>query len=600
MALPGSPEPRSIASALRSVYRVMTPRRRRHLYAALALTLLGALAELLTIGAVIPFLAVVANPASVQSMPLFGDLLAAFGANSPGDVVLTATIILISVAVGAAIIRLVLAWVSQTFVFRLGSELGALVYHRMLRMPYILFVQRNTSELVAGVEKVEAVVIGVLLPLMLSVTSAVVALFIVAALFMVDPLVATIAAATMSVIYVCIAWFTRRRLRANSAVISANRTKRIQQIQEGLGGLRDIILDGSQPMFDKKFRAINDDLNENLAFNAFVGAAPRFIVEAAGIVLIAIVAYFVSLKPGGLMAAIPVLGALAIGAQRLLPLVQQAYVGWSNFAGHSYYLRDVLALAEAPVSPVAGRPGDRAVSPIREEIVLRGVGFSYPDGKKALSDIDLSIAKGERVGFIGRTGSGKSTLLDLLMGLLEPSGGTIEIDGVALSDATRANWQAQIAHVPQSIYLSDSSIASNIAFGQDPAEFDWDRIRAAAREAQIEELIAELPQGYDTDVGERGIRLSGGQRQRIGIARALYKRARVLLFDEATSALDNETETAVMQTIEGLGRDLTVIMIAHRLSTVAKCDRVIRLEGGRIVADGSFDEVAGPMKMGKR
>lgn len=600
MALPGSPGPQGIASALRSIYRIMTPRRRRHLYASLALTLLGALAELLTIGAVIPFLAVVANPASVQSMPLFGDVLTAVGATEPSDVVLTATIILIAVAVGAAVTRLVLAWVSQTFVFRLGSELGAIVHSRMLRMPYILFVQRNTSELVAGVEKVEAVVVGVLLPLMLSVTSAVVAVFIVAALFAVDPLVATIAAATMSIIYLLIGWFSRRRLRANSAVIAANRTKRIQQIQEGLGGIRDIILDGSQQVFDKKFRSINDGLNENLAFNAFVGAAPRYIVEAAGIVLIAIVAYFVSQQPGGLMAAIPVLGALAIGAQRLLPLVQQAYVGWSNFMGHSYYLRDVVALLEAPISQAAERPPEGSLSPIREKISFRSVGFNYPGGKKALIDIDFSIAKGERVGFIGRTGSGKSTLLDLLMGLLEPSSGTIEIDNVTLTDVNRANWQAQIAHVPQVIHLSDSSIASNIAFGQDPTKFDWDRIRAAASEAQIDELIAELPQGFETYVGERGIRLSGGQRQRIGIARALYKRAKVLLFDEATSALDNETETAVMQTIEGLGRDLTVIMIAHRLSTVAKCDRVIRLDGGRIVADGNFDEVTGPLQLGQR
>lgn len=589
-----------ILSVLGSIYKTMSARRRQHLLLVIVLMLLGGIAELLTIGAVIPFLALISGPTLAADMPLFGGVIETFGLLPGHDLVAAATAMLILVAVGAAGMRLLLVYVSNTFVFRLGHEIATAIFDRMLRQPYSLFVRRNTSDQIAGMEKVEIVVGGVLLPLLLSVTSTVMATFIVALLFVVDPFVATIAAATMSVIYLLLAMFTRRRLRSNSAVISSHRNARIKQIQEGLGGIREIILDQSQPVFERKFEQLDREMTERQAANSVISAAPRYVVEGAGVVLIALVAYFMSLRPGGIAAAIPVLGALALGAQRLLPLLQQAFVGWSNFMGHSSNLQDVLSLLEAPVSSVAARAHGQPVQPFHHDIAIRSLSFGYRDDHKVLSNINLTIAKGERIGFVGRTGSGKTTLLDLLMSLLEPTEGTIEIDGATLTDLNRASWQAQIAHVPQAIYLTDSSIAANIAFGEEPAQIDMKRIRAAARQAQIEEFVLALPEGFETEVGERGIRLSGGQRQRIGIARSLYKRANVLVFDEATSALDNETEAALMETIDGLGRELTVFIIAHRLSTVANCDRVIRLEAGRIMADGPFHEVTGPVIVTKQ
>ena len=586
-------EEESASENLRAIYCAMSPARKRDLYLLLGLMFVGAVAELLTIGAVAPFLALISDPDSARSMPLLRQFIETLGLSTESDLAAIATLVLIGIALVAGGIRLLLNWVSFTFVYRVGHELATTIYRRMLRQPYALFVRRNSSELLAGIEKVEAVAVGVLLPLLLTVTSTVIAIFIIAILLFIDPFVAALAAVLTSTIYLLVAAFARSRLRRNSAIVATHRIARMKQSQEGLGGLREILLDRSQPVFEQKFKEIDQEFTECQAANAFIGAAPRFVVEAAGMVLIAAVAYFVSLRPGGIVGAIPALGALALGAQRLLPLLQQAYAGWSSFMSHSFNLRDVVALLHAPISPAAEQPAPAKVEPLKNEIAFRSVSFRYPGGDQALKDIDLLIRQGERIGFVGRTGSGKSTLLDLLMGLLDPTAGRIEIDGELLGDSSRANWQAQIAHVPQAIYLSDSSIAENIAFGEHPDSIDRERVVAAAREAQIESFVRQLPEGFDTMIGERGVRLSGGQRQRIGIARALYKRARVLIFDEATSALDDETEAAVMETIDGLGRELTVLMIAHRLSTVANCDRVIRLEAGRITADGPPNTVTG-------
>jgi ATP-binding cassette subfamily B protein len=300
-----------------------------------------------------------------------------------------------------------------------------------------------------------------------------------------------------------------------------------------------------------------------------------------------------SLQPGGVLGAIPVLGALALGAQRMLPMIQVIYQGWAQYSIYKGSLQDLIALLDVPSERITGvLPAN--VEPFERSIQLDDVTFRYnPGGAAALAQVNLTIAKGERVGFIGKTGSGKSTLVDVIMGLLPPTEGNLCVDGRPMNPDAIGNWKAQIAHVPQAIFLSDDSIAANIAFGVPEAEQDEQRVREAADRAGLGDFLDSLPRGLETSVGERGIRLSGGQRQRIGIARALYKRATVLVLDEATSALDNETEASVMESVARLGPDLTVILIAHRLSTVSGCDRIYRLDGGRIVAEGSVAAVIG-------
>jgi ATP-binding cassette subfamily B protein len=294
------------------------------------------------------------------------------------------------------------------------------------------------------------------------------------------------------------------------------------------------------------------------------------------------------LQRGSGAAVIPLLGALALGAQRLLPALQQVYSGWSSLIGYNTAMQAVLALLSQPLPPQV-----QVVEPLQlgQSIRLDSVHFSYGhDQPKVLHGVNLQIRRGERIGLIGSTGSGKSTMMDLLMGLLPPTAGQLLVDGADLHDPEHPDrlmaWRASIAHVPQSIYLADSSIAENIAFGVPSEYIDLALVKQAAAQAQIASFIESNPEGYESFVGERGIRLSGGQRQRIGLARALYKKARVLVLDEATSALDTRTEETVMKAINGLSESLTVIMIAHRLSTLKSCDRVIRLEHGSVSSDG--------------
>ncbi|MER8766182.1 MULTISPECIES: ABC transporter ATP-binding protein [unclassified Mesorhizobium] len=548
------------------------------------LMLAGAVAEVVSLGAILPFLAVVSKPQEALASERLRPLLNALGLSTPMELVIAAAAGFALSAVVAAAVRLLLVWGSQKFVFAIAQELSVAVYRRTLHQPYAYHTAHNSSETLAAINKAQLVTNGLLVPLMQAASSAVIALFILLGLLFVDPVVALTSGLGFGLIYLLVMHFTKRIMRRNGGVIARAQKERVQAASEGLGGIRDVLLDRSQIVFIKRFAAVESDLRRTQGTNNFVAAAPRFVVEGLGLVLIAGLALMLSFRDGGLVAAIPVLGALALGAQRLLPLLQQVYYGWTSYMANGQSLRDVLDILQLPDAPHFGASQSFDPLPFDKAITLENIRFSYPVGSRpAIEDVSLVISKGTRVGFVGKTGSGKSTLMDIILGLLTPTSGRIIIDGVELSDANRSAWQERIAHVPQAIYLSDGSVAENIAFGVSAETIDHEQVRHAAEQAELLDVIAALPHGYDSIVGERGVRLSGGQRQRIGIARALYKQADVLVFDEATSALDNETESAVMQAIDGLSRSLTVIMIAHRVSTLAKCDFIFELKDGRVL-----------------
>lgn len=352
------------------------------------------------------------------------------------------------------------------------------------------------------------------------------------------------------------------------------------------------MLDGIQDVYCDIYRNSDRKLNRASVQNNFLSGSPRSIIETIGMVLMAGFAYYLFRESkDGLLGALPLLGSLALGAQRILPALQIGFSSWSTMKSGQAYLTDVLQYLRLPLPSHA----NESPPPRREfqnSIRIENLSFKYDaDGPLILDYLNLSIPRGARVGFVGETGSGKSTLLDIIMALLEPSSGAILVDDEPIRAENVRSWQANIGHVPQSIYLSDTTIAENIAFGVPRDEIDFERMRTAAARAQIAKHVEGLRLGYDTVVGERGVRLSGGQRQRIGIARSLYKQASVLIFDEATSALDNETEKAVMEAIEGLGEDLTILMIAHRISTVQKCDMIVELKNGRIQRIGNYQEL---------
>ncbi len=584
-------------------------RRRWQLVGLIGMMLVGALAEMATLGAVVPFLALLADPSMANKYSVLQTIFNWFGSKQE-NFLLSTGILFSIIALGAGLIRMLMMWSSMRFSYGLGADIGGEVYRRILYQPYSWHVSRNSSEILAAIDKVNVVVGGVLTPLMQGAVALVISVGILAMLLAIDMRTALIAGVGFSVFYGVTTLILRHQLVHNSKVISSYTTHRVQAIQEGLGSIRDVLLDGIQPFYHRRFATFDYVLRRAQSSNAVIGASPRYIIEAAGMVLIVGLAYWLSPREGGVNTAIPILGALAIGAQKLLPQIQLIYYSWSSISGCRNQLQDVLNLldqsipseynyiqaipsdhhceacsagvGEFPNATIASLEGTRQPRIVTPLIALRDVSFRYkPDDHEVLQGINLEIPKGAHIGFIGKTGSGKSTLIDLIMGLLEPTVGQIEIDGQPLNAQNRRAWQVRIAHVPQSIYLSDTSIAENIAFGVPTAQIDDAGIRAAAAKAQLADFIESLPAQYQTQVGERGVRLSGGQRQRIGIARALYKRAEVIVFDEATSALDNETEQSVMQSIESVGKDLTVLIIAHRLSTLGNCHYIIELDQGQ-------------------
>ena len=365
----------------------------------------------------------------------------------------------------------------------------------------------------------------------------------------------------------------------------------VKSLQEGLGGVRDVLIDGTQKFYCQLYRNADLLLRRASGSTQFISGSPRYVMETIGMVLIAGLAYMLTQQQSGIATAIPILGALALGAQRLLPALQQAYSSYSLIKGSESSLEDVLDLLDQSLPEYTNQPTPKAIQ-FDKEIKLTNLSFRYTqESPWVLKNINLSLKKGSRIGFIGSTGSGKSTLLDIVMGLLPATEGDLFIDQQPINDKSRRSWQMNIAHVPQNIYLSDNSIEENIAFGVSKDKIDHQRVRKAAQQAQIAQLIEQWQEGYQTFVGEGGVRLSGGQRQRIGIARALYKKASVLIFDEATSALDNETEREVMEAIKDLGGEMTVLIIAHRLTTLRNCDKVVKLGNNYALSVGSYQEM---------
>ena len=580
--------------SLVDLFRRLSTRRRNQFGIVLCLMFVGAVGELVSIGAVLPFLAVISDPEGAVRQARVQDLLKALGVDTPAQVAVAAAILFAVAALAAAAARLLLVYVSQRFVFGLARDISVAIFSRTLHQPYSYHTGQNSSETLAAINKAQLVAGQILMPLTQAASASVIAVFILIGLLVIDPLIALGSGLGFAAVYLLVMRTTRAVMVGNGEIIARAQGERLQAANEGIGGIRDVLLDRSQAAFIARFEETEARLGAAQALNNFIAQAPRFVVEGIGLALIAVLTLILTLRDGGFIAALPVLGALALGAQRFVPLMQQAYSGWAATLTGGAMLADILDILRLSDAPQFSAPRNGERLPFEYDLVFRKVGFSYPQGSRpAVENIDLVIPKGARVGLAGRTGSGKSTLMDLVLGLLSPDRGRILVDGVELTDATRSAWQARIAHVPQSIYLSDASIAENIAFGVPTGEIDRTRVAAAAAQAELSDVIKALPQGYETLVGERGIRLSGGQRQRVGIARALYKRADVLVFDEATSALDTETEAAVMHSIERLGRDLTIFIIAHRLSTLDGCDMVLTLEAGRVQSVGTLDENGG-------
>lgn len=568
-----------ITQLISRLWHHIDPRRRAQFGLLLILMILASFAEILSIGAVLPFLGALTAPNRIFAHPAAQPYIQTLGLTSADQLLLPLTLIFGLAAIMASGMRALLLWTSLRLTFAVGADLSNGIYRRTLYQPYAVHITRNSSEVINGISsKVGEVIFYILMPALNLISASVMLITILIALMAIIPSIALAAFSGFGLIYVFIIRLTRKRLKNDSRCIARESTNVIKSLQEGLGGIRDVLIDGSQEVYCDIYRNADHALRRAQGSNQFISQSPRFGLEAMAMVLIATLAYVLSQRSdGGIATAIPMLAAMALGMQRLLPALQQAYGAWSLIQGSQASLQDALVLLDQPLPDYAEQPAAKSL-PFLHQIELKQISFRYSSQAPwVLKNIDLTITKGSRVGFIGTTGSGKSTLLDIIMGLLQPTEGTIEIDGESITAGNRRSWQTHIAHVPQAIFLADSNIVENIAFGIPKDKIDYERVRHSARQAQIADIIESWPSQYQTNVGERGVQLSGGQRQRIGIARALYKQADVIIFDEATSALDSETEEAVMQAIEGLSKDITILIIAHRLTTIRNCTQIIEI-----------------------
>jgi ATP-binding cassette subfamily B protein len=584
--------PQTLGVMVKQLWFHINRKRRIQLGLLLVLMILASFAEVFSLAAILPFLGVITSPQNIFEQQYLQPFIRTFGWTKPEQLLLPITAFFIVAVIISGCMRVTLLCTQLKVAFGIGSDLSINIFRRSLFQSYDIHSERNSSELIVSVaERANQIISGIVTPIMMIISSLLIILTIVTALITIQPGITLITFSGLGSIYLLVILTTKKKLVRYGEQISKEQNQLVKTLQESFGGIRDVLIDGTQQVFCEIYRNADRPLKRAQANVHVISGAPRYGIEALSMAAMAIIALILATKPGGIALAMPMLGAIALGAQRLLPLLQQCYSNWSYIRGSQGALADALKLMDQPLPEWINLPLPTPIA-FNRSIEIKNLSFKYPNQSNwILKAINLQINKGSRIGFIGTTGSGKSTLIDILMSLLTPTIGTLEVDGEIVSSENHRAWQLHIAHVPQSIFLADTTIAENIAFGVKPEQIDYERVKDAATRAQIAEAIDLMPLKYETVVGERGIRLSGGQRQRIGIARALYKNADVLIFDEATSALDSETEQSVMQAVASLSKDTTILIIAHRLSTLKNCTEIVELAKGEILRKGTYADI---------
>lgn len=577
---------KSTSDLLLRVFSHLGLRRKIQIGFIFIVMLISGVTELFSLGAVLPFLTIISNPDDLLRLEFFSYLSFWELSFSDEKIVIIAVSLIFGLSVLIAmVVRLLNLWLINQMVAAIGSDLSIDSFRRTLYQPYESHIQLNSSIVITSMTAHISRSVTAFSNVLQMATAFVVAIFIFGGLLYVNWQVTFSSLIAIGIIYITLGLTARKKLQSNSQSISHLTKKQVKSIQESLGSIRDVILDGSQDVFLNPYSIFDRTKRLKQATNNFLGSFPRFVIESFGILLMISVGAYLALSTENNAAIVPTLGVIALGAQRLLPSLQQIYSGWCNLKTFTADLDGLCKLLDQELPLKIGR-----FNPIelKSSLTLANVNFSYgATTPKVLDDVNVRFARGERIGIIGSTGSGKSTFVDLLMGLLQPSTGELCVDGINIYAQPQSEillrWRSSIAHVPQSIYLADSSIAENIAFGSTKDEIDFSKVILSAKKARIHDYIEDMPESYESLVGERGVRLSGGQRQRIGIARALYKNANILILDEATSALDDATEKSVIESINELGDELTIFMIAHRQSTLRKCDRIFKLISKKLV-----------------
>jgi ABC-type multidrug transport system fused ATPase/permease subunit len=582
---------------VQQLFGVFTRSQLRRLLMLQSLMVLMAFAEIGGVSAIGIFMAVVADPNILNRANFIGKIYQISGVGDRGEFIYLVGVVALVVLVLTAMISMLTVWRAALFSARVGQEMADRLFRYYMHQPWLFHSWGSSAELTKRISSDAYVVSSqVIYPLMQINTKVILTFFMILGLTILNPFVVLIALAIFGCGYVILYRMVRQRLMANGKRISEIASRRYKLMAEGFGGIKDVLLLGRQAIFVKRFQTSGDTLSVSLSTNDALAMAPKYftdLVAFSSVILLFL--YLTKNYQGDLATVLPMLALYALAGFKVLPALQQIYHAVATIKGSSSAfdaIKEDLKNSLSFDSQLGGVGVAAPINALTQSIVLQDITFTYP-GKfqPALKSLSLKIPANKSVGFVGSTGSGKSTLVDLVIGLLSPDEGKILIDGVLLTPRNMRSWQNKIGLVSQSIFLSDASIKENVAFGIPLEHIDTSRVLEVLARAHLDEFIAELPDGIETRVGERGVQLSGGQRQRVGIARSLYHNPEILVFDEATSALDGITEKSIMEAINDFSGKKTIILIAHRFTTIQQCNIIYFIDKGRVIDQGTYEEL---------
>jgi ATP-binding cassette, subfamily B, bacterial PglK len=583
---------------LKKLFYLLSKSEKKKFYLLLFLILIMAFFDVLGVSSIAPFIALLTNPELVQSNEILiklYDLSLLIGISNQTQFMFLFGVIVFFLIIISLIFRAITIYALTRFSLMQEYNTGKRLVEGYLRQNYSWFLNRNSSELGKSIlSEVQQVIDLAFIPMLHLITSSVVAIALLALLIHNNPSLAITIGLILSLTYIIIFYLFKSFLSKIGIERLRSNEKRFEIVSEAFGASKEIKLGNLENVYITRFSKYAQIFSKNKSLAVIISILPRYLIEAMAFSGMIVIVLFLLLNGGSFVNILPTIALYVFAAYRLMPVLQQIYSSLSKLR----FSKPAVDSLYYDVKKLDDFNNDKKVSvfensiQFNKSIKLTNISFNYPHSdKKALTNINLSIEAFSKVGIVGSTGSGKTTLVDVILGLLNYDNGNFVIDELNLTKKNKRSWQKIIGYVPQQIYLSDTSIARNIAFGLAKDDINFNKIKEVSKIASLHDFVAKLPNGYNTLIGERGVRLSGGERQRIGIARALYSNPKLIIFDEATSALDNLTEKAVLESIDSLKSKVTIIMVAHRLATVKNCDIVFMLKNGEIISSGSYEEL---------